>query len=244
MARPARITDADAKALRRLSGVDPRLKGADTAISGLQNDKLARDGTQDMTGRVRTVRAHAGASRVMAEYAMSDGDTIRLLIDTDGGVRWRNETTLTDLFKVHRTGKMELLSGSLGLPGDPAFPLEATPKQYVESGAGVEAWIAPTLLNGWTNAGGGAATAGYHKDRGKVYLKGRIASGTATGGTVLFTLPTGYRPGETWRFGALSSGYNTTIIDINSSGQVILAAAQSAAAAQAYTVLDGIWFRA
>ena len=32
MARPARITDADAKALRRLSGVDPRLKDIDTTL--------------------------------------------------------------------------------------------------------------------------------------------------------------------------------------------------------------------
>ena len=219
MARPARITDADAKALRRLSGVDSRLKGADTAISGLQSGKLARDGLQDMLDRIRTVRAHAGANRVMAEYAMSDGDTIRLLIDTDGGVRWRNETTLTDLFKVHRTGKMELLSGSLGLPGNPSFPLEAVPRQYVDSITSTDL----TLLNGSTH---GSVSARVYRDHaGFCWMDGYLqpASGVAKG-TVVGRVPTSWRP-QFHQFNIISahSTHHSAAIDINpSTGDIVL----------------------
>jgi hypothetical protein len=58
-----------------------------------------------------------------------------------------------------------------------------------------EAWIAPTLLNGWVNFGSGNIEASFYKDEfGVVHLSGLIKSGTTTGGTTLFTLPIGYRP--------------------------------------------------
>jgi hypothetical protein len=58
-----------------------------------------------------------------------------------------------------------------------------------------EAWIEPTLLNGWVNFGSGNAIANYMKDEfGVVHLRGLIKSGTTTAGTVLLTLPLGYRP--------------------------------------------------
>jgi hypothetical protein len=58
-----------------------------------------------------------------------------------------------------------------------------------------DAWISPTLLNGWVNSGGGEATAGYYKDDfNMVRVSGLIKSGTTTAGTVLLTLPAGYRP--------------------------------------------------
>lgn len=58
-----------------------------------------------------------------------------------------------------------------------------------------EAWIAPTLLNGWVNFGGGFATAGYYKDdMNIVHVRGMVKGGTATNGAVIFNLPVGYRP--------------------------------------------------
>ncbi len=56
-----------------------------------------------------------------------------------------------------------------------------------------EAWIEPTLLNGWVNAT--SYVASYMKDDlGGVNLRGQIKDGTITDGTNLFTLPVGYRP--------------------------------------------------
>lgn len=52
-----------------------------------------------------------------------------------------------------------------------------------------EAWIAPTLLNGWTN---GASPIRYMKDEfGFVHFKGRATSPGVSG--IVFTLPAGYK---------------------------------------------------
>lgn len=51
--------------------------------------------------------------------------------------------------------------------------------------------IAPTLLNGWVNYGGGAVNAGYYKTaQGIVHIQGIVKSGTVA---LAFVLPVGYR---------------------------------------------------
>jgi len=60
-----------------------------------------------------------------------------------------------------------------------------------------EAWITPTLTNGWVNFGTPNETAGYYKDAfGRVHIRGTIKSGTVAAGATgtAFTLPVGYRP--------------------------------------------------
>lgn len=58
-----------------------------------------------------------------------------------------------------------------------------------------EVWTAPTLLNGWTNLGTPYQTAAFRKmPDGNVQLRGVVANGTKTDGTVMFTLPAGYAP--------------------------------------------------
>ena len=86
-----------------------------------------------------------------------------------------------------------------------------------------EAWIAPTLLNGWINFGSGYETAGYYKDEfGVVHLKGLIRTGTTTAGTILFTLPVGYRPTlSTFFVNANSARLESTQISIESNGNVL-----------------------
>ncbi len=54
-------------------------------------------------------------------------------------------------------------------------------------------WIAPTLLNGWVNTGGGLMPAGYMIDSdGFVHLRGFVNNGTSL--ATIFTLPSGFRP--------------------------------------------------
>jgi hypothetical protein len=56
-----------------------------------------------------------------------------------------------------------------------------------------EAWITPTLLNGWLNFGGAFDEASYMKDSlGFVHIKGLVQSGSAA--SAIFNLPPGYRP--------------------------------------------------
>jgi hypothetical protein len=102
-----------------------------------------------------------------------------------------------------------------------------------------EAWSAPTLVNGWVNFGGVQA-AGYMKDRmGFVHLRGNIKNGGTTVGTILFTLPAGYRPAANEIFVV---GTNTTetfqAIAIDPSGNVKL----DTAANSALVTLSGITF--
>lgn len=60
---------------------------------------------------------------------------------------------------------------------------------------GQDAWTAPVLLHSWANAGS-TSKAGYLTDGlGFVHLRGRITGGAS--GSVAFTLPPGYRPGNT-----------------------------------------------
>jgi hypothetical protein len=60
-----------------------------------------------------------------------------------------------------------------------------------------ENWIAPILLNGWSNMGAPNAVAGYMKSTlGFVHIKAVLKNGVTADSTIIFTLPVGYRPSE------------------------------------------------
>ncbi len=77
-----------------------------------------------------------------------------------------------------------------------------------------EAFIAPTLLNGFTNYGAAFATAGYYKDKmGIVHLRGLITHTGDPDGLVMFTLPVGYRP-------ATSGQLIFTVLSLDALGRI------------------------
>ncbi|MFC0041001.1 hypothetical protein [Actinomadura rayongensis] len=81
----------------------------------------------------------------------------------------------------------------------------------------------PSLQNGWSNYGNGYESAGYIElPDNRAALIGVIAAGTATHGTLLFTLPTGVRPATTHVFDAPANSSNKAQIAIGSNGQTIL----------------------
>ena len=92
-----------------------------------------------------------------------------------------------------------------------------------------QAWQAPTLLNSWVNYAGTFATVGYMKDTlGFVHLKGVIKTGTTTIGTVLFTLPAGYRPAEDSYYpGVVTTSGGSGTFQIAPNGNVIAIAANA-----------------
>jgi hypothetical protein len=87
------------------------------------------------------------------------------------------------------------------------------------------AWVAPALLNGWTQQGGGYTKIGYRKIGDIVYLRGNVASGGTTGSPV-FILPVEFRPpdpvnefaSETWT-GAVRG---VAMVRVDSNGNVII----------------------
>lgn len=87
-----------------------------------------------------------------------------------------------------------------------------------------EAWITPTLLNGWINSNG---TTKYMKDT----IGGIAIELTATGGTneTVFILPTKYRPSQNiWFIGYEGRAY------INSDGIVRLVGTPTGASHRLY----------
>ena len=77
----------------------------------------------------------------------------------------------------------------------------------------------PSFQGGWTNYGGGRATAGFFKDQQNiVYLKGSITGGAS--GTVAFTLPAEYRPASTLLLSVTSGSFVVVTATLDSSGQL------------------------
>lgn len=77
---------------------------------------------------------------------------------------------------------------------DGVKPIQTIETLYQEKANKVqEAWITPTLLNGWTNYGTDIIKM-YKDEFGIVHIRGRIRGGT--GLSALITLPVGYRPAQ------------------------------------------------
>ena len=86
-----------------------------------------------------------------------------------------------------------------------------------------EAFITPTLVNGFTNYGGNFAPAGYFKDEfGNVNLRGLVNTAGNPDGVTIFTLPVGYRPPYQLIFTTLNNDA-TARIDVFTDGAVKVA---------------------
>jgi hypothetical protein len=102
-------------------------------------------------------------------------------------------------------------------------------------------FVTPALVNSWVNYGAQHATAAYYKDKeGTVHLRGLIKNGTATPGTVLFTLPAGYRPSTSGQsVFAVISNNELGRVDVKTNGDVVIIFGTNQ-----FLSLDGISFRA
>ena len=106
--------------------------------------------------------------------------------------------------------------------------------------SGAPVTFAPTLLSGWVNYGDGFAAAGYYKGPdNRVHLQGLIKSGTVADGTVIFTLPVGFRPLQKEIFIVFISGGGFGRVDVNDNGSVVAKIVNAT-----YTSLSGISFLA
>lgn len=101
-----------------------------------------------------------------------------------------------------------------------------------------QAFIAPTLSNGWVNYDSLHAQVGYMKDSlGFVHLRGLIKNGTLS--AQVFLLPSGYRNTKHLHFASMSTG-NFAVVRIDTSGAITI----SNTASTGYVTLDGITFMA
>ena len=107
--------------------------------------------------------------------------------------------------------------------------------------SGAPVTFAPTLLSGWVNYGDDPfAAAGYYKGPdNRVHLQGLIKSGTVADGTVIFTLPQGFRPKQIQIFIVFISGGGYGRVDVSDNGNVVAKIVNAT-----YTSLSGISFLA
>ncbi len=105
----------------------------------------------------------------------------------------------------------------------------------------VDPWHTLTAGASWVNYGNDAPPLAYKKQDQDVLLQGKLKSGTFTDGTVVFTLPLGYRPQRTQTL--VFGGYTGTelflayfLVDAN--GQAIIYSATG----NAWISLNGLRF--
>jgi hypothetical protein len=88
-----------------------------------------------------------------------------------------------------------------------------------------ETWTALTLINSWVSYGNGYANPAYRKNNfAEVELRGVIKSGVTTIGTVIATLPTGYRPQTSKSYSVASyDGTNSVVgrISVGTDGTIM-----------------------
>jgi hypothetical protein len=81
-------------------------------------------------------------------------------------------------------------------------------------------WISlPALQNGWYQYPSWEVH-GYRKKAGIVYLRGLLAPGTTTPGTLMFTMPVGFRNGSNSHTPVASGAATAGAINIYSTGVV------------------------
>ena len=98
-----------------------------------------------------------------------------------------------------------------------------------------------TLQNGWANFAAGYSDFGFYMTEDKtVHLKGVIAGGTVTAGTLIFTLPAGMRPAKIALVPVFLGNQTIGCLSIATNGQVTAQTGLNAT----YTSFDGANFRA
>jgi hypothetical protein len=122
----------------------------------------------------------------------------------------------------------------------------AVTTKVVDNGTGTMGVIKPitTFVNAWTNSPSAPTSQGrFLKDlHGIVHLAGTLANGTTTAGTLMFTLPSGFRPDQQVKLPVLTRGGGVIVageIWIDTSGNVTIQGGQNQ-----YLSLDGLTFLA
>jgi hypothetical protein len=194
----------------------------------------------------------------MYKLTQDTGNIITLAANTDlntvatAGMYYANATTTNNPYSNNVVLEVFAYAATTTMQRATAMST-TTPRQWIRYCSGgtwgawvevakygqPEAWTAPTLLNSWIVYN--SYNAGYYKNPfSEVKFKGYITGGTKTSGTVLFTLPAGYRPGQNLVLN-ITTGTTSVMIAIGTNGNVSLNADYSAGT---YIALDNISFRA
>lgn len=83
-------------------------------------------------------------------------------------------------------------------------------------------WRDFVMQNGWVSYATTDEKPHYWKDRsGWVHIKGVISTGTTTNGTVITTLPSGFRPMYIWPINLSNNGLSGALLEVNPNGDIV-----------------------
>ena len=209
-------------------------------IRNQASNQAVADWEQGADALIKIVETNESA-RVDAEVTRKTAETDRVSSET---TRKTNETTRISNENARKSAEVIRLSNEAGRVN--AENVRAEFYEGFESELGKkankqqEAWIAPTLLNGWTNFNiSNFPHASFYKSEvGKVDTQGLVTGGASS--TVAFVLPTGYRPSKTLHLQAMQTNGVSTHITVFPSGSVSIFFTGT----PTYVSLTGISFRA
>jgi len=134
----------------------------------------------------------------------------------------------------HSVTKSQVGLGNCDDTSDTNKPVSIAQQAALDSKANKaqEAWITPTMLNGWVGT-----LVGYMIDSfGFIHLRGSVASGTIN--TIAFNLLAPYRPAGTKYYATESTATPAGVVYVSSGGDVIIRAGNTARIS-----LDGINYK-
>lgn len=209
--------------------VKSRLQSLDRAVGGYTSVSL-----QGLTGTVDLSPAQAKHRVVKLTGAPAGAVTLRIPNTTgaNADIIFANACTgVNSTVTVKSRGANAGNAAGVGV----TFGETRTVRHDGESVYGVAAepgpWLGVTFQNGWTNYGGAPTyvTAKFRKASDRVEVRGAVKSGTV--GTVIFTLPVGFRPAEKFialadnngSFGRLEVGTDGTVLQLSPTGNTFVA---------------------
>ncbi|UJB19298.1 MULTISPECIES: hypothetical protein [Lysobacter] len=121
--------------------------------------------------------------------------------------------------------KLSQLPAATALTGDETLPVVQGGQTRRSTAAAVAdlrkgTWQAPALVAPWANYGDAFAAAAYRKDGGRVQLRGLVKAGA--GGTVIFSLPVGFRPPAQQIYMVASDSSVPARVDVKTNGEVLV----------------------
>jgi hypothetical protein len=155
----------------------------------------ARMGVEDADGNYMIISTSTVSSAALNWYEPISGQNFGISSNSDGmSIGNRTPFAFGASFGTRNGNGVFFNGGATGrdilIDSDTGYVMVGNAQPWSE-----ETWINATLQNGWTNVGAGFANVSHRlMPDGTVLLRGAANAGTLADGTVLFTLPSGYRP--------------------------------------------------
>jgi hypothetical protein len=167
--------------------------------------------------------SYANVMSTVAVFIALGGTSYAVARNSVGNAQLRKNAVTSAKVKDRSLRKNDLAqSARVGTRGPRGLQGPSGPQGPAGGTAPPDAWKGLSLAAGWANYGTVYDGAAYHREDGRVYLRGLVTrtDGLPPGESPIGTLPAGYRPEKRMIFAA-NGGPQVTRVDVAPNGQVI-----------------------